>query len=40
MVQLRESALIVTCKVAVAVKKSGVVLNAVAFGNDGDARLE
>jgi hypothetical protein len=36
-VQLRETALIVACQVAVSLKDSGVVLNAVAFGDDGEA---
>lgn len=39
-VQLRESALIVASQVPVALKNSGVVLDAIAFGNDGDAGLE
>jgi hypothetical protein len=39
-VQLCESALIVARQVPVALKNSGVVLNAIAFGNDGDAGLE
>jgi hypothetical protein len=38
--QLRESALIVAGQVAVALKNSGVVLNAIAFSNDGDAGFE
>jgi hypothetical protein len=36
-VQLRETSLIVAGQVAVSLKDSGVVLNAVAFGDDGDA---
>ncbi len=39
-VQLGEAALIVACQVPMALKDSGVVLNAIAFGNDGDAGLE
>ena len=40
MIAIREPALIVSSQVAVTLKDSGVVLNAVAFGNDGDAGLK
>jgi hypothetical protein len=39
-VQLRESALIGACQVAVSLKDAGVVLNAVAFGDDGNPRFK
>jgi hypothetical protein len=39
-VQLRQPALIVARQIPVSLKNSGVVLNAVALGNDGDPRLK
>jgi hypothetical protein len=40
LVQLRKPAVIVACQVSVSLKNPRVVLNAVAFGNDSDARFE
>jgi hypothetical protein len=39
-IQLREPALIVAREIPVSVKNSGVVLNAVAVGNNGETRVE
>jgi hypothetical protein len=38
--QLGEPPLVVTCQVAVSPKNSRVVLDAIAFGDDGEARIE
>jgi hypothetical protein len=38
--QLSESAGVVTREIAVTFKNSGIVVNAVAFGNDGQAGVE